>query len=116
MNLEGRELVTPYEWMKIEKFAEFLEDRKIAPSDYSLINNLTAFPPEEFITLLHNHFNTYHERSLQELDAQINFWLQKPDQAAAQKKISLLQNFKVFAEKYDWATCYNLERILEDRT
>ena len=85
---------------------EFIKDRKIRPEDFHLIEELATFPRDLVITELHNLFNMYHERSGGELERII-----KNTEDVSKK--SLCEKMLQFYQAYDWATSWNLERLLE---
>ncbi|MFH1404950.1 MAG: hypothetical protein ABIH21_02520 [Patescibacteria group bacterium] len=100
-----------------------IENRDIKQEDFPLLEELAEFPKEMFIELLHNHFNSYRERSLRELDvslAEQDRLIERNQDntvfiAQAEQNKKLLDAVKRFAEKYDWAVCYNMVRKYESR-
>lgn len=96
----------------IEPFAasramqRFIENRKIRPEDFSLLEELSRFPRDLIIECLHNHFNMNRERSEKEL---LN--LLTHEKGVLSKE--LYEKILSFLKKYDYSVCYNLVRILE---
>ena len=85
----------------------FVYKRNIATEDLYLIEALAAFPKNLFITEFHNLFNMNKDRSGQVLETLIEI---SRDEA----QIALFKIALEFYRKYDWATSWNLVRVLED--
>jgi len=96
-----------------EDIKKFIERRQIRPEDFYLIETLARFPTDLVIGDLHNMFNVHHGKSPGEIRKILS--LAKEGSLHYVKRKTLLETILQFAEKYDWATCYNLVRILEDR-
>ncbi len=89
-----------------QKILDFIEFRKIKPEDYGLILRLAAFDKNTLIESLHNLFNSYHEKSDEELELNINL-------AQTPEKKELYQVALEFYKVYGWAVSFNLVRVLE---
>jgi hypothetical protein len=85
---------------------EFIEFRKIKPEDFHLIEKLAAFPKDLIIAELHNLFNLSRDNSGKELEVLIKI-------SKDENKKKLYEAALEFYSKYDWATAYNLIRLLE---
>jgi len=85
-----------------------IEKRGIRPEDLPAIEELSVYPNELIILLLHNHFNSNKERSAEELERIIGY-TNDPDH------LRVYELFRQMLSSYDWATCYNLVRVLEER-
>ena len=87
---------------------EFIEERGIRSEDFVIIEELATFPNQLVIELLHNLFNMNCERSADVL---------KHDIALTERESHrrLYALFQRFLAAYNWATCYNLVRVLEKR-
>jgi len=92
-----------------EEIKDFLQFRKIEKEDIPLIENLSRYP--KLLNEFHNFFNLLKEKSLDDLKRQIK----NLEEEETERK-DFLSNLIKFAEKYDWATCFNLIRILERRS
>ena len=85
---------------------DFINNRDIKPEDLHLLEELASFPKNIIIMEFHNFFNTNHERSGQELEM-----LMHNKRDASGKK--LYEIMIRFYQKYNWATSWNLVRLLE---
>lgn len=84
----------------------FLVNRNIATEDFPLIERLVTFPKDMIIANLHNMFNMNKERSGHELELSIKT-------TSDDTHRELYETFLAFYNKYDWAVCFNLVRVLE---
>ena len=87
---------------------KFVTKRNIQTEDFPLIEGLGQFPRDIIIEHFHNIFNTHREKSMEAL-RQYSLHLRDKRMEPAYKV------FSVLIERYGWATCYNLVRILEER-
>lgn len=71
-----------------------------------MILRLAAFDKNTLIESLHNLFNSYHEKSDEELEININL-------AQTPEKKELYQVALEFYKVYGWAVSFNLVRVLE---
>ncbi len=102
---------------------ELIERREIKPEDFELLEELAAFPNRLFIELLHNMFNMNKDKSLLVLEREIESMKRRGEQIkgtahdaeAFKQKFELLETMHIFASKYDWAVCYNLVRVFEEK-
>lgn len=85
----------------------FVEERNIATEDLHLIETLSTFPKNMIIEELHNMFNMNKDRSGTLLEALIK---NSHDES---KKI-LYKIALEFFHRYNWATSWNLVRVLEE--
>lgn len=85
----------------------FLNDRKIKPEHFPLVEALAAFPKQMIIIELHNMFNMYKDRSASELDRQIQY-------ARSDEQRRLYETARDFNAVYGWAASWGLVRIVED--
>jgi len=92
--------------MSRSEIADFIGERAIKSEDLFLIEKLVAVPKNLIIRELHNLFSLSRENSGQELETLI-----QRSQDPVTKE--LLGTMKLFHQKYNWAVCWNLVRILE---
>ena len=113
----------PQPILEQERVKQLIERRKIDPEDFKLLEDLAEFPNAMFIELLHNMFNMNKDKSLTVLEREIESMKRRGEQLkgtahdpeAFKKKVELLETMHVFASKYDWAVCYNLVRVFEEK-
>lgn len=86
----------------------FIESWGIKSEDLAIIEELTKFPSELIILLLHNVFNMSQERSAQVLEREMAF---RKD--GGEKRV--LKLFQELLGKYGWQVCFQLTRFLEER-
>lgn len=92
--------------MARSEIADFVGERAIKDEDIYLIEKLAAFPKNLIIRELHNLFSLSRENSGHELETLI--------QGAQEPTVKeLLETMQLFYQKYNWAVCWNLVRILE---
>ncbi len=107
-------------FLEDDDYQEFINLRQIKPEDFQVIENLSSYPTEFFITELHNLFSSSKENSAQDIRdriRQINKTLEKyPEDKnllSLKKRIPFLKLFLEFTEKYGWMTARHLNSLLE---
>lgn len=106
-----------------ERIKTFIKVREIKEEDKDALRELAKFSNQLIILHLHNLFNGSKERSLPELEREIDSVKRSIKEADGDQKLinkyqevlDLLEVVKPFAEKYHWTTCYNMIRVFEDR-
>ncbi|MFA5188416.1 MAG: hypothetical protein WC460_03575 [Patescibacteria group bacterium] len=110
-----------------EDFKDMIEFRKIRPEDFSIIEELSKFPKNLFILNFHNFFTASKDNTVFDLklhikqrETQLESFLNSGQAnngrlETLQQEIKIFQLFLDFAQKYDWNTCDNLNRLLERR-
>ncbi len=107
-------------FLEDDDYQEFINLRQIKPEDFQVIENLSSYPTEFFITELHNLFSSSKENSAQDIRdriRQINKTLEKyPEDKnllSLKKRIPFLELFLEFTKKYGWMTARHLNSLLE---
>ncbi len=102
-----------------EDVQELIENRKIQPEDYSIIDNLSQFTKTELISNFHNFFLNHKEISAQELEADIRLLDRRldsdPNNDETRRKKEMSEWYLELCRKYDWATAHAVNRVLERR-
>jgi hypothetical protein len=91
-----------------QDIADFINKRHIDPEHFSVIEELATIPKSVVIVHAHNLFNMYKERSA----GVIEKGLASAENEDTKRLYELLQTFH---SSYDWATCFNLVRVIERR-
>ena len=94
--------------MEEPNIRRFIERRGIQHDDFIIIEALAEFPNNLITMLAHNLFNSNQERSDEALERIISTTKDNDYKRVYDLFLQLLK-------KYDWATCYNLVGILEER-
>lgn len=97
----------PSSVLEREVVKDFIDNRRIKEEDWPLIERLAAFPKSHVIEWFHNWFNDDREKSGESLNAAVNSSFVNPKQ----KEMCVV--WLELYQKYDWAVCYNLVRVLE---
>jgi len=110
-NLENPKIEQPKPTiLALPEVKKFIEFREIKDEDLLLLEALaqTSF---DLIIEFHNFFNLLHDRSLTQLERQLENI--RDDQEERRQFLSLLADF---IQKYDWTVASNLIRVLEKVT
>lgn len=102
-----------------ERIQEFIEDRKINPKDFFIIEKLATLDKQEIIGSFHNFFNLSAEKSAEDLKGIIERReaMTTDGESEAKDKEETLTIYKLFHEfctEYGPLASQHLERILEE--
>lgn len=104
-----------------DDFKEFIEDRKIKPKDFKMIEELSSFP-KDFFLLHHNSFSVDQKITEHDLEGEIRSREWDIEKTKDEKQKSFLEKEKKFAElfleiteKYDSCASGHLNSVFERR-
>ena len=108
MSLERKNIEKIIPILEEPDVKNFIKNAKIQPEDFKIIEKLATFPREFIILYAHNIFNLDREESVAGLKRSI-------ENAKSEDEKNICELFLKMAEKYTWAICHGLVRILEEK-